>query len=204
MSGAPKIIGIVGKIGSGKTALADFLKEMYEYSEIAFSDPIKEIAMVFGFEERQVFGSQEDKLELHEFWGISGREFLQKFGTDIGRDVLGKIMPTLQDPWVNIVRQRLQKADGLIVVSDVRFLDEAKIIHQEGGILIRLVRDVDLEKGSVLLDKDMKAHASEKEQEEIIADYTILNNFDTLEGLYNEMGNILKTEKSKVNEVKKL
>ena len=63
------------------------------------------------------------------------------------------------------------------VVSDVRFLDEAKAIKELNGIIIRVNRknDVSSENGTE------HKHKSELEMDSIIADYTIDNDLNTIE-----------------------
>lgn len=84
---------------------------------------------------------------------VSGREFLQWFGTEGHRDVFG------QDFWVDALlplgvgrwEARFEGVD-LIVVSDCRFVSEAERVRSLGGRILRIGRD--------LLD-DGDQHASE-------------------------------------------
>jgi len=72
------IIGISGFIGSGKTTAANYLVQK-GFKEYSMAGPLKKIAEIFHFELHQLYGTQEQKLELNKYWNISGREFLQKF-----------------------------------------------------------------------------------------------------------------------------
>jgi hypothetical protein len=67
-----------------------------------------------------------------------------------------------------------------VIFTDVRFLDEARFIKKAGGIILRVVRDLE--------NKD--THSSETETDKITADYTIYNN-GSLEDLANNQ--VLKT-----------
>jgi hypothetical protein len=104
----------------------------------------------------QLYGSQEEKLKVNEHLGISAREFLQKFGTEICREILPKTIPNMDlgescNIWIKLFELFLtnlrtaniiKKCNTLLVISDVRFPDEVKSIKNQGGILIRLTRNM--------------------------------------------------------------
>jgi len=166
------LIGITGKIGSGKTTISDYLQTQ-GYTEYSMANPLKKIGEIFHFDAHQLYGSQEQKMEINPYWGISSRHFLQKFGTDICRDYLPKVIPEMNiSPtiWVRLFDiERTKNPTKKYVVSDVRFVDEATYIKQAGGIIIRVVRDTDRSTSE-------HKHSSEVEQEKIEADFTINNN----------------------------
>lgn len=60
------IIGITGKIGSGKSTLSSYLTENHNYEEYSMAKPLKEIGKIFGFNDQQLYGTQEQKLEIHK------------------------------------------------------------------------------------------------------------------------------------------
>jgi energy-coupling factor transporter ATP-binding protein EcfA2 len=169
------IIGITGKIGSGKTTISKYMEEI-GYQEYQFAKPLKDIAKIFGYTEIQVNGSQSDKLEPHPLWKVPAREFLQKLGTDIFRDKLHEIIPAMKietSIWVDIFRHQITQNPGNKnwVVSDVRFEDEADAIRSMGGVIIRVQK------------KDQKTsggHISETSMDLIKADYNIENSNITL------------------------
>lgn len=170
-----RIIGITGKIGCGKSTLAKTLTK-HGYVEYSIAEPLKRIGILFGFTQEQLYGTQTQKLEIHPVWGISGREFMQKVGTELFRDQLRLVLPNMRierTVWIDIFKQKYQKAPQNYVISDVRFQDEANLIKELGGIIVRVVRDDLIE--SI-------AHSSENEMDTIIEDYTILNN-GTIENL---------------------
>lgn len=179
------LIGIVGNIGSGKTSTASILKR-YGFQEYSFADPLKQIGKIFNFSDKQLYGTQEDKLEIHPYWGVSSREFLQKLGTDVFRDFVPTILPSFQDPWVKLFISTYSKEKKNTVISDVRFQSEAKVIKELGGILIRTKRD-----NKVLSEnKKETVHASEQEINSIVCDYEIDNNvlsFDMVEAKLREI-----------------
>lgn len=183
------IIGITGKIGSGKSTIAEHLRDSYGYTEYSFASPLKQIGEIFGFSITELYGSQEQKLETNKIWGVSAREFLQKVGTELFRETLPKVLPDLKikrGVWSDIFRNVYQKKPDLYVVSDVRFLDEYQTIKDLGGIVIRITRRHTINKGG-----KEHVHRSEMELDYIVPDFTIENN-GNIEELKEKMDDILK------------
>ena len=123
-----KIIGIVGEIGSGKSTVAIYFKH-HGYNEYTLATPIKKIAVALGFKPEQVYGNQIDKSQLNDVWNISGREFCQKFGTEVCREYLPTVLPTMKDMWIRLLEKELEKNEN-IVVSDIRFKNEADVVKK--------------------------------------------------------------------------
>lgn len=169
------IIGLVGKIGSGKTAVAKILEENLGFKMFAFADPVKETLIKAG-------------LVTHEEAYITKpprcRELMQKIGTDIFRE---QVSP---DFWIKKTAEEITKyceskdedTNINIVIHDVRFLNEARAISSANGILIRIVGK----------HTEPDSHISETEQELIRCD-RILTNLGTIEELKNSVYNVLKT-----------
>ena len=147
--------------------------------------PLKKIGKIFHFTNEQLYGTQEQKLEINKHWNISAREFLQKFGTEICRNILPKIFPTMSDIWITLFKITYNPHINY-VISDIRFIDEAKVIKKLGGIIIRVVRDNKISSKSGNEHK----HASEIEISKIKADHTINNN-KALQDLYNRLDHII-------------
>ncbi len=152
-----KIIGFSGKKGSGKDTLAKFLFENsvdlfgVEASIHSFAGPMKNVCIeLFGLNYDQVFGTDDDKNTLTNYkWEdfpinlekktgfMTAREFLQEFGTAIARKI---------NPNVHIeacFRKIIKDKAALNFITDVRFSNEAQAIHNAGGIIIRLTREID-------------------------------------------------------------
>ncbi len=139
------LLGINGEIGCGKSTVVEYISTKYGFMEYMFAQPLKEVAVCLGFEPHQVFGTQEQKLQVNEFWGISGRQFLQVFGSEVCRDYAPKVLPQMKfngvTMWVRLFEKfRNAHLDRNIAVSDVRFQDESQTIKKYGGIVVRLVR----------------------------------------------------------------
>lgn len=163
------IIGLAGLAGCGKSTVAGLVGPRVE---IAFADPMKRFcAEVFGFTHEELYGPSSARETPSQVFTrpngepLTPRFALQTLGTDWGRNC---------DPnvWVKAgiaraLRSRLAEeatARALpgyqpqpVVVTDVRFANEARALRDAGGQVWRVRRDVDPNRAAVY------AHASERE-----------------------------------------
>lgn len=145
------IIGISGRIGSGKDTLAQFIQELDPSWEIKkFAGKLKQIASLLTGVPVKAFESQSFKKEIMPaVWGgMTYREFLQKLGTDAIRDALHP------NTWVNalfadyklIPRGGDDQSAPFVsypnwLITDVRFINEAEAVRRNGGVMVRLKRN---------------------------------------------------------------
>ena len=158
------IIGLNGRLHSGKdTAFEEidlyFAASGLKAKRIAFADPLKlSAALALGYQPKSVEEAVKICNDLKEHgiiaigdsrtapyeddscWidyldsGLTGREYLQFYGTEAHRDVFG------QDFWVDAclppdlfrVDEKYAGVD-VLVVTDVRFENEAKRVQNLGG-----------------------------------------------------------------------
>lgn len=178
------LIGITGKIGSGKTTVSEILKKM-GYEEYSFAAPIKKIAEIFGFTHKSLYTSQEEKAKVDVNWNVSSRTFLQLFGTEIRKEIETTIPLKIKyGLWVDLFLHTYDKNKNY-VFSDVRFPHEAQMIRDNGGIIIRTIRDCET-------DEQYARHPSEVEMENIKVDYVIDNNILNLQQIEQLFLDILK------------
>jgi hypothetical protein len=184
------IIGLCGYAGSGKTTAANYLTQKHAFKEATFAGPLKDIAKIIGFTDKQLHGTQDDKLEINKQLNISAREFMQKFGTDICRNQFPKIFPNMNlgksgSIWVKLMENYIENhPDTLICCSDIRFPDELELISSyQNSIIIQIHRDNE--------SNEYHNHVSETSLPDIVPDYQIINN-SSLEDLYETIDNILK------------
>ena len=138
------LICIVGNIGSGKSTATEIFKK-HNYIELSFAEPVKQIGLILGFDHNNLYGTQQQKLEINNFWGVSGREFMQKFATNMMRNELTKYFDNFKDNtiWVRLCEKKiidLLKQNKKIIVSDGRFPDEINMIKKLGGKIIKINR----------------------------------------------------------------
>jgi hypothetical protein len=143
------IIGICGLIGSGKGTVADILVEEHKFTKLSFADKLKDgVATVFGWNRSMLEGdtaeSREWREQRDEFWSketkrnITPRLVLQEFGTDCMRHGFDDGI------WVSMVKQELIKNPTKdFVIPDVRFPNEADMIHKLNGYVWRAMRGPD-------------------------------------------------------------
>ena len=145
-----RIIGIVGLAGAGKNTVADILIDKYGYTLDSFAAPVKDAtANVFGWDRALLEGDTKESRKFREttclFWSeklgykFTPRMAMQKVGTDLFRDNLDP------DVWINSFLKRNSDPNKKIVVADVRFSNEIKIIKSLGGKIVRVKRGEDPE-----------------------------------------------------------
>ena len=137
------LIGISGKKRSGKDTLATAIKvhTTLLIHKIAFADALKkEVAAALGITVQEL---ERDK----DFY----RPILQWWGTDYRRKKFG------EDYWtIQFAKAFLKSEADMVIAPDVRFPNEAGLIRQSGGILIRVEREglpTDVHESETALDR---------------------------------------------------
>jgi hypothetical protein len=98
---------------------------------VGLADPIyAALASILGIPET-VLRQRSTKERPIEWLGKSPRQLLQTLGTDWGRTLVA------EDLWLRIARRRIEElastGAGAIVIADVRFDNEAAMVHEMGG-----------------------------------------------------------------------
>ena len=167
------VIGISGKIGSGKDTVADILIENFHFLKRSFAYGLKKKAMDdFDLTKDQVYDPALKEITILEY-GKSPREILQLMGTEWYRSI---------DPnyWVKSLYKELSfhffgmDTNMAICIPDVRFPNEFDFIDSIGGMNIRVVRPE-------YSQSTHTAHASETALDDI--DILTIVNDGTLEEL---------------------
>lgn len=169
------LIGFTGLKGSGKdTAALYFVNKGWK--RMAFADPLKEVCRhLFNFTERQLHGDLKD--EVDPFWNIPPRQVFTYIGTDLVREKLGPFLNVGDIFWCLNMSQRLSQVNGDVVITDVRFENEASLIRSLGGYIIRVVRP----------GLEPSEHISE--QGNFVADETVIND-STVEILHKKIASL--------------
>jgi hypothetical protein len=191
------IIGLTGYAQHGKDSVGQMLVELYGYTRFAFADQLREMAyrlnpIVAGATRLQdvvdAVGWEAAKTRAEV------RRILQVMGTECVRDILG------DDAWVKALQGKLNDygtwtfpdsgalilpgarsvyAGPPVVITDVRFLNEAKAIHEWGGEVWKVVR---LNPNGTMFDNGIGVdHPSERYISSIVPDVTFeASNLDQL------------------------
>lgn len=191
------IIAFTGNKRVGKTTAAQTLIRALGKSVVySFAKPLKAgVQAFFGFDEKQINGKQKDIVD--ERYGITPREVLQIFGTELMQYKIHELLPELdveeRNFWCKRFEIEYERLRSLgvrhIVIDDLRFPHEEKKVRELGGIVVRIERS-DLEE-----HKD--EHPSETEMSEIDADKTIISDGDLLKfkRIIRKLGNEIRNWK---------
>ena len=133
------IIGFCGRKRSGKdTAAAVAVQE--GFMQLSFASPMKQMLRQLlhaqGARPHEIQAMLEGDLKevpTPYFNDQSPRHAMQTLGTEWGRKALG------DDFWVNTL-MRTSSMYSRVVISDVRFPNEADAIRTKGGLVFRITR----------------------------------------------------------------
>ncbi len=169
----PLLIGLAGYAGAGKDTVRSLLEQHHDFDGIAFADPV-----------RDMLGALLDSMGISRDWmtkrelkeceipglGLSYRRLAQTLATEWGRSLNSSL-------WVDVtaarVRMYSQYSNPGMVISDVRFPNEAEWIKAQGGLIWKIIRP-DVE--------PVRAHVSEDLIASLPHDY-VIDNCSTIENL---------------------
>jgi hypothetical protein len=212
------IIGFVGLIGAGKDTAADYLVNYHEFRRDSFANTLKDaVSAVFGWDRILLEGRTKEarhwREQVDEWWAkrlgmpnLTPRLMLQLWGTEVCRNGFH------DDIWIASLENKMRKTGDNIVISDVRFPNEIKAIHNAGGIVVRIKRGDDPEwfqdaanansgpqNMSWLMSKTklekLGIHASETSWVGGNIDFVIENN-STVDELFNKIEELVKNQES--------
>lgn len=143
------IIGISGYARTGKDEVAKVLVEEFEFERLAFADKLREcvyalnpIVVSKDLDAVAWLRHLQDVIDDYGWDGVKEtpygpevRRLLQRFGTEVGRNILGGNI------WVDATF-RAMKPNCNYIITDCRFENEAKAVQDdyEGGKMWRINR----------------------------------------------------------------
>jgi hypothetical protein len=130
------LVGITGYAQHGKDTAASLLVSEYGYVRVAFADALKELAYAVnpsipGIGRLQSIVDEQGWEAAKAY--PEARRILQVLGTT-ARNVLG------DDVWLRAAEKKMLMAAAPVVISDVRFPNEALFVRRHGGELWRVHR----------------------------------------------------------------
>lgn len=135
---APTLIGLAGCKGVGKDTAADHLVRNHGFVKIALADPLRDgLKAMLGLSDQR-FDDRNLKEAQIDWLGASPRQLLQTLGTEWGRNYIAR------DLWLRVAARRIDALPpgAHVVVSDIRFEDEAAWVRKQGGQLWHIRRDI--------------------------------------------------------------
>ena len=204
------IIGFVGFIGSGKDTAADYLVNFHGYRRDSFANTLKDaVANVFGWDRTLLEGRTAEarawREEVDTWWAerlnmpnLTPRWVLQYWGTEVCRHGFH------DDIWIASVENKMRKTKDNIVISDVRFPNEIKAIHNAGGMVVWVQRGElpswhimagNANNGDIVAAEKLKSlgvHTSETAWVGGDIDHIISNN-STIDDLFSQIKTLLSS-----------
>lgn len=125
-------IGLIGYAGSGKDTVADHLVR-HGFARVAFASPVRDVLLSINPLVTRDGLRLRDVVEAHG-WDTAKRQFpevrelLQGLGAGV-RDSLGESV------WVEHALRRLDALPGPVVVTDVRYRNEALALRSRNFLL---------------------------------------------------------------------
>ena len=192
-----KVIGICGPAQAGKDTAGRFMAQQiinsddYNMQEHvvaleSFAAPIKSmVAMLLDFhgygsvmnpDKLNVYLEGDQKEEVLDRIGVSTRRLMQTIGTEWGREMIKDSI------WLDCMEGRIGQFDeakkhghpgAIVIITDVRFDNEAEMIKRNGGVIVRIDSDRDT----------IPEHASEAGVSECLVD-TVIDNSDDIDTFY--------------------
>lgn len=136
-----KVIGIAGYARSGKDTIGRYLVNRYDYTRVAFADAVRDAVYTLNplIKTEELGHVRLQRLVEDEGWDAAKvrhdeiRRLLQVMGTEVGRMLFG------ENVWIDIAKRKMEGHE-LVVITDVRFQNEADAIRSWGGQVWRVNR----------------------------------------------------------------
>lgn len=133
------IVGLSGYARSGKDTIADYLVLNHGFRKMSFAAPMRDslyaLNPMVGATKRLVDVIDEFGWDGYKEspWGVEMRELMQRFGTEVGRNLFG------QNFWIEQALSQVMDGEK-VVFADVRFPNEADAVIASGGPVVRVTR----------------------------------------------------------------
>lgn len=194
-----RIVGIGGKLASGKDAISDHLVENHGWVKLGMSDALADALYVLNpwiYKERPRTGETHDvilhPIRYQDLHGMVGyvkakeepevRRLLQMLGTEVGRNMISEYV------WTDIIERRIralvdQGVPG-IIVTGIRFPNELSVIESNLDGELWWVNRPSLE------ETVNAGHASENSVG--VDDFhVVIENDSTLDALYGKVDRLI-------------
>lgn len=143
----PLIVAFTGRAGSGKSEAAAHLERHYGFVAHAFANSLKSMIVAHlverGIDYAHLYEPRLKNKPIARLGGKTAREYMQRLGAFHRREMY-------EDWWVHALRDELGLSPNpaerapvhdRIVVTDLRFPNEAAWLLLEGATIVKLLRD---------------------------------------------------------------
>jgi hypothetical protein len=174
-----QIIGLSGRMGAGKDAAADIIQRIQPgRARRSFAGSVKAVASIVLGTTLAEQTSPDGKQRIPPGFDKTNAAYQQIIGQGL-RDLLGP------DVWIRGVLSPAEQTP--LLITDVRYPNEAAAIKAAGGVIIRIERDTQVHAAAGRSTN----HPSETALDGWEFDYTVWNNGD-LDQLEESLGMILQ------------
>ena len=173
MSSETMLVGLMGQAQAGKDTAAKALTRL-GWTRVAFADPLRRLAYRTDPIVETYHGGGTAHVRLSWLVDRLGwdqakqfpdvRRLLQRLGAEGVRDTIGT------DTWIDLAKQKIRghhERGTPVVVTDVRFANEADAVRSLNGVVVSIVRPGHSPVPST--------HPSELEQASVVPDALIVN-----------------------------
>lgn len=173
----PKIIGLCGYKGSGKTTVTEVAINIDSrgaaFTRIGFADPFGPMLIAMGLPSAIVSDKSQWNDPQDILAGKSVRHAAQTLGTEWGRKCLG------ENVWTALAIVRAERlmtvTGGNVIIDNVRFHNEASAIVAAGGDMIAMHRD------NWIIDTSHESEQHVADIQDVLCDYEFTNTGADLE-----------------------
>jgi len=180
------LLGLAGKARVGKDTIGEYLSRKHDFQRAAFAGPLKAMLAIGLGLRAEDFQTTQQKESVIPWLGLSYRHCAQTLGTEWGRDKIH------EDLWLKVMQQRWKGLCGTLstprlVITDVRFENEAHWIREAGGTVVHVMTNRESE-----LDAKARSHVSEGGVGYVTGDRIVQNYYATptpftLQALYGSV-----------------
>lgn len=128
------IVALAGPEGCGKSTVAQILHQHHGFVVGRFSQVLRQAAkLIWELSEDQVNGGSKDEVDPR--YNLTPRFIMQRFGAEVCRSVY-------PDTWTEALRRWIEGAPAgtRIVVDDLRFINEVRMLRSLGAKLVEVHR----------------------------------------------------------------